>query len=311
MGDTFALVSATYLLDGNELLKLRGDALTGRLSAPHLLRAPLPAGLHVLSLRLVYVGHSGVFRYVERYRFTMQGYLLIESRAGYGVKVISSANEHKSLTVQWQNRPTFQVGGLPRKAILQVRLSPIERRAATEEDPEADLVPLTTLITADDARLLAEHRREQPPPSPAKRDIPEERTAVARADRCAEMYIQFALGRAELRRVARRKLEELSACLLRAPDARVRVEGHCDGRGSDLLNDRLGWARARAAANFLVLRGVMPNRIETASYGKRRPRCAQWTEECHAKNRRAELVEATAVESSPPQTAAAARRGAN
>jgi len=127
MGGTFALVSATYQLDGQELLRLQGAELQDRLSGPRLTRAPLPPGLHVIGMRLIYIGHSEVFKYVERYQFTMQGYLLVESRAGYGVKVISSARERKSLTVQWQNRPTFQLGGLPKKAILSVKLSPGDR----------------------------------------------------------------------------------------------------------------------------------------------------------------------------------------
>ncbi len=315
MGDSFVPVSATYLLDGKELLKLRGGALAERRLAPNLLRTPLPAGLHVLSIRLVYVGHSGLFKYVERYRFTMQGYLLIESRPGYGVKVISSAQEQKSVTVQWQNRPTFQVGGLPKKAILKVRLSPIERRAATEEDPESDLPPLTTLISEEDAKLLAEHLREEPQAAAAKPAAPQATPAKPAAEQaapakpaaaqvrlaaagCEAVRLHFALGRASLDRSARRKLEELSACLLRAPGRRIRVEGHCDQRGSDALNDRLGQARAEAAAKFLVLRGVMPDRIDSASFGKRHPLCAEWTEECHAQNRRAELRDATPANAS-------------
>jgi peptidoglycan-associated lipoprotein len=82
------------------------------------------------------------------------------------------------------------------------------------------------------------------------------------------------------------------------------VEGHCDQRGSDALNDRLGEARADAAARFLVRRGVMPERIESASFGKRRPICAESTEACHTQNRRAELRDVTSAAASAVRSGA-------
>jgi len=288
MGGTFALVSATYQLDGQELLRLQGAELQDRLSGPRLTRAPLPPGLHVIGMRLIYIGHSEVFKYVERYQFTMQGYLLVESRAGYGVKVISSARERKSLTVQWQNRPTFQLGGLPKKAILSVKLSPIQRSVPKEGDTGAE-EPLAIAISEDDAQLLAGHLHGDAPEEPAPKAPPAQ--VQVDAPGCEPVTLKFAFGQAKLDRLGRRHLEQLSACLIRAPARRLRVEGHCDERGSDPLNDRLGMSRAAAAVKFLILRGVMPDRLEAISFGKRQPVCSELSEACHARNRRAEIHE--------------------
>lgn len=292
MGGTFALISATYQLDGAEILHLKGAELKDRLSGPRLTRAPLPPGLHVIGMRLIYVGRSGVFKYVERYQFTMLGYLLVESRPGYGVKVISSARERTSLTVQWQNRPLFQLGGLPKKAILSVKLSPIQR-SVPKEGAAAEEVPLAIAISEDDAQLLAGHLHREAMEGPAPK-APAAQVQVDVPD-CEPVTLKFAFGKARLDRLGKRHLEQLSACLIRAPTRRLRVEGHCDERGSHPLNDRLGMSRATAAVKFLILRGVMPDRLEAISFGKRQPVCSEPGEACHARNRRAEIHEASVV----------------
>lgn len=70
----------------------------------------------------------------------------------------------------------------------------------------------------------------------------------------------------------------------------VRLEGHCDERGSDEYNLALGEKRARAAMSYLVTLGVPAQRLSVISYGKERPAVAGSTEEAWAKNRRVEFV---------------------
>ncbi|WP_164133811.1 OmpA family protein, partial [Stenotrophomonas maltophilia] len=55
-------------------------------------------------------------------------------------------------------------------------------------------------------------------------------------------------------------------------------------------NLALGDRRARAAADFLALQGIAPNRITTISYGKERPEALGSDEASHAQNRRAVSV---------------------
>lgn len=290
MGGTFAISSAEYQLDGKELLHLKGKGLQGRLtSSPQLLRVPLPLGLHVVSLRIIYVGHSGVFSYVERYRFSMQGYLLIESRAGYDIKVISTAEERNPLMAQWQNRPSFKLTALPLEVVRSIHVGPIERGQMKTDDPEQNLKPLAIKITEQDAKLLEDDRDDHAVPVVASAEAPSQARVVTPA--CDSVPVSFAVGRSSLTRSARRNLESLSACLLRAADKRIQVEGHCDQRGSDALNDRLGHARAIAIRNFLILRGVQPGRLEAISFGKRRPICADGTEHCYQTNRRGNFIE--------------------
>jgi peptidoglycan-associated lipoprotein len=74
------------------------------------------------------------------------------------------------------------------------------------------------------------------------------------------------------------------------PSALVKVEGHCDERGTSAYNLVLGEKRAKAARNYLVELGVGANRLSVVSYGKERPFCNEHAESCYQQNRRGHLV---------------------
>jgi len=68
------------------------------------------------------------------------------------------------------------------------------------------------------------------------------------------------------------------------------VEGHADEQGTREYNLALSARRAAAAQNFLISRGVSPNRLRTIPYGKEKPVEVCSTEACYMKNRRAVMV---------------------
>lgn len=70
----------------------------------------------------------------------------------------------------------------------------------------------------------------------------------------------------------------------------VKVEGHCDERGSATYNFVLAEKRAKAVRNYLVELGVKGDRLIVVSYGKERPFCNEHSESCHHQNRRGHLV---------------------
>jgi peptidoglycan-associated lipoprotein len=74
------------------------------------------------------------------------------------------------------------------------------------------------------------------------------------------------------------------------PAAQLKVEGHCDERGTSAYNLVLGEKRAKAARNYLVELGVAANRLAVVSYGKERPFCREHAESCYAQNRRGHVV---------------------
>ena len=66
----------------------------------------------------------------------------------------------------------------------------------------------------------------------------------------------------------------------------VKIEGHCDERGTLAYNLVLGEKRAKAVRNYLVELGISANRLSVVSYGKERPFCNDHNEGCYQQNRR-------------------------
>lgn len=73
-------------------------------------------------------------------------------------------------------------------------------------------------------------------------------------------------------------------------DAKVRVEGNCDERGSSEYNLGLGQRRADNVKKALVLAGARASQIETVSFGEEKPRASGHDESSWAQNRRADIV---------------------
>lgn len=100
----------------------------------------------------------------------------------------------------------------------------------------------------------------------------------------------FGLDSAELDD-AGRAVVAANAGLLRAyPTWAVTVEGHCDERGTAEYNLALGERRAVAVRTYLVLLGIVPDRVQAVSYGKEFPFDSGHDEGAWAKNRRAHFV---------------------
>lgn len=74
------------------------------------------------------------------------------------------------------------------------------------------------------------------------------------------------------------------------PQTQVKIEGHCDERGTSAYNLVLGEKRAKAVRNYLVELGANPDHLAVVSYGKERPFCTEHAESCYSQNRRGHLV---------------------
>jgi len=100
--------------------------------------------------------------------------------------------------------------------------------------------------------------------------------------------VNFDFDKSTLRPDAKNILDE-DIRMLKNSRYRVSIEGHCDVRGSDAYNVKLGQERADSVYNYLLKRGIPADRMVTKSYGRSKPLLPNTTEANMAKNRRVEM----------------------
>lgn len=106
----------------------------------------------------------------------------------------------------------------------------------------------------------------------------------------AQDRVYFGFDRANLDAEAVNVLKAQADWLKANPEKTVTVQGHTDDRGTREYNLALGERRAVAVKNYLLSRGISPDRIEVISYGKERPAVVGANEAAWAQNRRAVSV---------------------
>lgn len=138
----------------------------------------------------------------------------------------------------------------------------------------------------------------EPAPAPAPEPVPVSKEPVVKEEpvKVTEEAVQpfetvyFDFDSYVLRQDARDILARNAQWMMKNPAAKVRLEGHCDQRGSDEYNLALGEKRAKAASSYLLTLGVPQANVSTISYGKEKPADPGNDEAAWAKNRRVEFV---------------------
>jgi peptidoglycan-associated lipoprotein len=151
----------------------------------------------------------------------------------------------------------------------------VERRGA---QPAAPAAPPTATPGAPPAVAAT------PPGAPARRPPAEFQPVEALKD------IHFDFDKYDIRPGDAKILDENARWMKANPSYLILIEGHADERGTNEYNLALGERRAKSAINYLVAQGVQASRLTLISYGEERPLCAQKTEECWARNRRAHFL---------------------
>ncbi|MGA9422352.1 MAG: peptidoglycan-associated lipoprotein Pal [Rhodanobacteraceae bacterium] len=105
-----------------------------------------------------------------------------------------------------------------------------------------------------------------------------------------ERVIYFDFDRSEIKPEFQAQIACHAEYLKQFPDARVRLEGNADERGSREYNLGLGERRGDAVQTALNAAGVSSSQINVVSYGEERPTCREHDESCWSKNRRVEIV---------------------
>ena len=102
--------------------------------------------------------------------------------------------------------------------------------------------------------------------------------------------LNFDTAKSDIRPADQATVDKVAAVLGQYPNARIRIAGYADARGSDTANLKLGQDRAESLKAALAAKGVDAARIETVSGGQDDPVATNATAQGEAENRRTELV---------------------
>jgi peptidoglycan-associated lipoprotein len=100
----------------------------------------------------------------------------------------------------------------------------------------------------------------------------------------------FETDSSELTSTAQATLDKQARWLQQYPRYTFTVEGNADERGTREYNFALGARRAETVKQYLIARGISPERLRTISYGKERPVAVCNDISCWSQNRRAVTV---------------------
>ncbi|MFC1541260.1 peptidoglycan-associated lipoprotein Pal [Candidatus Latescibacterota bacterium] len=131
-------------------------------------------------------------------------------------------------------------------------------------------------------------QRQRPsPPAVVPRTPERTEPSVPRDLQFETIYFDF--DKSDIRSDQRASLSKNAQLLSRYSSVNIRVEGHCDERGTEEYNIALGQRRADAVVNYLTNYGISSSRIRTISFGEMRMVDSGHTEAAWSKNRRAEI----------------------
>ena len=104
------------------------------------------------------------------------------------------------------------------------------------------------------------------------------------------LTVHFQYDEYDLTQEAMETLTRNAESLARHRNAVIRIEGHCDERGTEEYNMALGEKRAQTVKQYLSDYGISPSNISIISYGESVPAQYGNNESAWKKNRRAEFV---------------------
>ena len=138
------------------------------------------------------------------------------------------------------------------------------------------------------ATVAPEPVKVVPPPvvEPKVEPKPVEAQAAKAAAPLAFEAVYFDFDKSDLRQDARDVLNKNAEALKANADAKIKIEGNCDARGSAEYNLALGERRAKSALQYLITLGIPADRLSVISYGKEKANADAKDEAAWSKDRR-------------------------
>ncbi len=186
------------------------------------------------------------------------------------------------------------------KPIASLREEPKSTLMEREEKPEVKtetLPPDPLSLQEQERKIREEALREEALRAKALRESTLKEATARKEDSARQETskvslesIYFDFDRAVIREDQKEIMMKNAQWLKGNPQARIRIEGNCDERGTAEYNLALGQRRADTTKDFLEGLGIAAKRMQTISYGFERPLVRGVDDATWAKNRRVDFV---------------------
>jgi OmpA-OmpF porin, OOP family len=105
----------------------------------------------------------------------------------------------------------------------------------------------------------------------------------------AAKLIQFETGKAVIRQVSYKEIDEIVSIMNQYNQTRFNIEGHTDNTGNAANNKTLSDQRANAVKEYITSKGIAASRLDAAGFGSDRPIATNATAAGRTQNRRVEI----------------------
>lgn len=144
----------------------------------------------------------------------------------------------------------------------------------------------------DDVEITAESPGHLPEKEIVTRDDKEKKITLKKIEQGKSIVVKnihFETGKAYLRKESLNILDGIIDQLNRNKSIKLEVRGHTDSRGSDDYNKKLSERRADAVIEYMIKRGISPERLTAVGMGEENPIADNNTPEGRSRNRRTEF----------------------
>ncbi len=239
-------------------------------------------------------GPIGNIIYIERdyIQIGSGGYAIIDIGEEGGIQV------GQQMTIFRTKRKDLPTQGVGNVVVIETKAKTATIKVLSCSDPVREGMWVQGFLMSE----REEPEEVAPPPTAEEQPVAEQPPAVEKVQEPAEktleqlnaeqplQVIHFDFDKYFIRDDAKPILEANAAWLKQFSTVKVRIEGHCDERGTDEYNLALGQKRAQSTLDYLFSLGIFQERMEIISYGESHPLDPAKNEDAWAKNRRAQFI---------------------
>jgi OOP family OmpA-OmpF porin len=115
-------------------------------------------------------------------------------------------------------------------------------------------------------------------------------TPIIKGEKVILKHVNFETNSAVLESSSFIELDKVAEFLIENPEVKILIGGHTDNAGFADKNLTLSEARAKSVMDYILSKGVTPDRLESKGYGQTQPIVANDTPENMRTNRRVDFT---------------------